>query len=95
MLSHIVVLSIRRCWENPGAKRYDDSQPLVPQTCWIDANVGAKLAPSIAKTAMGRLANPQEVADTIVFLSSERSSYMTGSVLTVSCPCAAIECIHA
>ena len=33
---------------------------------------------------MGRLANPEEIADAIVFLCSERSSYMTGVSLTVS-----------
>jgi NAD(P)-dependent dehydrogenase (short-subunit alcohol dehydrogenase family) len=32
---------------------------------------------------MGRLATPQEVSDGIVFLSSERSSYMTGTELKV------------
>ncbi|KAJ9132414.1 oxidoreductase [Pleurostoma richardsiae] len=47
-----------------------------------DANRKA-LAPSIAKTPMGRLANPQEVADAIIFLCSERSSYMAGATLTV------------
>ncbi|KAJ6011558.1 hypothetical protein N7451_002970 [Penicillium sp. IBT 35674x] len=41
------------------------------------------LAPSIAKTPMGRLATPQEVSDGIVFLSSERSSYVTGTELKV------------
>jgi hypothetical protein len=32
---------------------------------------------------MGRLATPQEVSDGIVFLSSERSSYITGTELKV------------
>ncbi len=43
-----------------------------------------QLAPSISKTPMKRLANPQEIADAIAFLCSERSSYMTGVALTVS-----------
>jgi NAD(P)-dependent dehydrogenase (short-subunit alcohol dehydrogenase family) len=33
---------------------------------------------------MGRMANPQEVADSVVYLSSERASYITGSILSVS-----------
>jgi hypothetical protein len=32
---------------------------------------------------MGRLANAVEIADSITFLVSERSSYMTGECLTV------------
>lgn len=31
----------------------------------------------------GRLATPQEIADSIVFLASERSSYTSGTVLTI------------
>ncbi|EXJ63265.1 uncharacterized protein A1O5_11586 [Cladophialophora psammophila CBS 110553] len=42
------------------------------------------LAPQIEKTPMGRLANPQEVAEAVVYLLSDRASYVTGSVLSVS-----------
>ena len=37
-----------------------------------------------AKEAFGRAAEPWEVANVIVFLASEYSSYMTGEVVSVS-----------
>lgn len=42
------------------------------------------LKPQIDKTPMARLAHPQEVADAVVYLSSDRASYVTGAVLSVS-----------
>jgi NAD(P)-dependent dehydrogenase (short-subunit alcohol dehydrogenase family) len=42
------------------------------------------LQPQIDKTPMGRMANPQEVADAAVYLASDRASYITGTVLSVS-----------
>ncbi len=32
---------------------------------------------------MGRLATPEEVADTVVYLSSDRASYVTGAIVTM------------
>ncbi len=37
-----------------------------------------------AQEAFGRVATPWEVANVIVFLASEYSSYMTGEVISVS-----------
>lgn len=37
----------------------------------------------LAKTPLGRLGTVEEVADTIVFLASERSSYITGSCIEI------------
>lgn len=40
-------------------------------------------AASVASIPLGRYGDPKEYADTVAFLASERSSYITGSVLRV------------
>ena len=35
-------------------------------------------------TPMGRLGEPEEIADAIVFLASQRASFITGQVLAVN-----------
>jgi 3-oxoacyl-[acyl-carrier protein] reductase len=42
------------------------------------------LAELAAREAFGRAAEPWEVADVIVFLASDYSSYMTGEIVSVS-----------
>jgi NAD(P)-dependent dehydrogenase (short-subunit alcohol dehydrogenase family) len=37
----------------------------------------------IARHALGRLGEPREIADAVVFLASDESSFMTGSELVV------------
>ncbi|KAI9836040.1 MAG: hypothetical protein M1819_001651 [Sarea resinae] len=53
------------------------------ETSLLSPAIRAVLQPNIDKTPMGRLALPQEIADSVAFLASDRSSYMTGSTLTV------------
>lgn len=51
----------------------------------ITPTIRELLKPQIDKTPMARLAHPQEVADSVVYLASNRSSYITGTVLAVGC----------
>ena len=37
-----------------------------------------------AEIPMGRLANPEEIANSVSFLLSERASYITGQILGVN-----------
>ena len=37
----------------------------------------------VSRHAMGRLGVPREIADTIVFLASDESSFLTGAELVV------------
>jgi 23S rRNA G2069 N7-methylase RlmK/C1962 C5-methylase RlmI len=41
------------------------------------------LKQATAKVPLGRLATPEEVADTVVYLASDRASYVTGTIITM------------
>ena len=41
------------------------------------------LAQATARVPLGRLATPEEVADTVVYLASDRASYVTGTIITM------------
>ena len=51
------------------------------QTGWIDAELESAVTPLIP---MGRLVSPEDIADAILFLSSERAKMITGQVIKVS-----------
>ena len=51
------------------------------QTGWIDKGLEADVLPIIP---MGKLIKPEDIADTILFLSSERAAMVTGQVIKVS-----------
>jgi 3-oxoacyl-[acyl-carrier protein] reductase len=41
------------------------------------------LKPRVAKVPLGRMAGPEEIASVVAFLSSERASFVTGSLWAV------------
>jgi len=41
------------------------------------------LTPIIAKTPLGRIAEPEEIVGTVIYLASNASSFMTGSIVVV------------
>ncbi|MEV0640912.1 SDR family NAD(P)-dependent oxidoreductase [Streptomyces sp. NPDC050619] len=49
----------------------------------LDGMGDAYLAQMTATIPLGRLARPQEIADAVEFLASERASFITGQVITV------------
>jgi 3-oxoacyl-[acyl-carrier protein] reductase len=51
------------------------------QTGWIDSEFEKQVIPIIP---MGQLIQPEDIADTILFLSSERARMLTGQVIKVS-----------
>ncbi|GHU74546.1 3-ketoacyl-ACP reductase [Spirochaetia bacterium] len=48
------------------------------QTGWIDEDLEKSVLPSIP---LGRLGTPEDIADTILFLSSARAAWVTGQVI--------------
>jgi 3-oxoacyl-[acyl-carrier protein] reductase len=51
------------------------------QTGWIDEDLAKAVLHQIP---LGKLIQPEDIADTIVFLSSERAAMITGQVIKVS-----------
>ena len=51
------------------------------QTGWIDDDFAKEVIPIIP---MGKLIQPQDIAETILFLASEQARMLTGQVIKVS-----------
>jgi 3-oxoacyl-[acyl-carrier protein] reductase len=51
------------------------------QTGWIRPELEAKI---VAETPMGRVGQPEDVADVIVFLASEQGRWVSGQMISVS-----------
>lgn len=69
---------------NPGPTNTPRWQSLVEQNAKITGKTEAEVsAQSMANVPLGRAAEPEEMADVVVFLCSERASHMAGALLNV------------
>jgi NAD(P)-dependent dehydrogenase (short-subunit alcohol dehydrogenase family) len=69
---------------NPGLTLTDRLQEgLVAEARAAGISAEEALARSSAKLPLGRIARPEEIADTVVYLASARASYVTGATLAM------------
>jgi 3-oxoacyl-[acyl-carrier protein] reductase len=82
------VMALTRCAAMEGAAsgiRVNAVSPSIAMHAFLAKTSSDELLAELAaREAFGRAAEPWEVADVIVFLASEYSSYMTGEVVSVS-----------
>jgi len=69
---------------NPGLTLTDRLQEgLIAEARAGGVSTEEVLARSSAKLPLGRIAKPEEIADTVVYLASARASYVTGATLAM------------
>jgi NAD(P)-dependent dehydrogenase (short-subunit alcohol dehydrogenase family) len=77
--------SLTRTWAaefSPAGVRVNTVAPGPTRTDMVLATMGEEGAAQVAKTTvLGRLATPREIAEVILFLASDRASYLTGATL--------------
>ncbi|SEC29615.1 NAD(P)-dependent dehydrogenase, short-chain alcohol dehydrogenase family [Streptomyces sp. 3213] len=77
--------SLTRTWAaefSPAGVRVNTVAPGPTRTDMVLATVGEEGAEQFAKTTvLGRLATPREIAEVILFLASDRASYLTGATV--------------
>ncbi len=64
--------------------RVNAVQPGIIRTAMTDALREDLMAQRLAEIPMGRFGEPYEVANVVLFLASDLSSYMTGAVLEIT-----------
>ncbi|MCR4805682.1 MAG: SDR family oxidoreductase [Clostridia bacterium] len=67
----------------PSGIRVNCVAPGVIETAMLDRYSREDLQALADETPLGRLGDPQDVADAVAFLASERASFITGQVLSV------------
>lgn len=70
---------IRVLGVNPGATRTERLEQGLQASCKLEGiDMETALANATQRIALGRLAEPEEIAQTVVFLASPQASYLTG-----------------
>ena len=81
--SRSIYSGVRVVGVNPGPVETDRIQTLMRQKAEADFGDASMATEYYANWPMKRFAKPEEVADLIVFLASERASYISGTVVTI------------
>ena len=67
----------------PAGVRVNAVAPGLTETPMGHFKSEAEMEKVLARTPMGRMADPKEIAEMVVFLSSDRAKYVTGQVIAV------------
>ena len=67
----------------PSGIRVNCVAPGVIETAMLDRYTPADLEALANETPLGRLGNPEDVAEAVAFLASDKASFITGQVLSV------------
>jgi len=81
--SHSLDDGVRVVGINPGPVQTDRIVALLQARAQREKGDSSRWADYLEALPLGRAAKPEEVADLVVFLASERASYLCGSVVTL------------